>query len=415
MKISRVIGREIFDSRGLPTIECEIWLDSGIAVRAAAPSGTSVGSYEAVELRDSDNRLMKMGVSKAIEKLENVIAPELIGQAPEVVEMDMTMLELDGTENKSNLGANTIIATSIAIAKAQAASAEIELYELIAHLCDEQSVSIPFPLFNIINGGAHSNTSLSAQEIMIIPVGAQTFRNSYETAIVVNQTLRSMLLKMGERTCVGYEGGFAPDFSNIREVLDLISEAITKSQVASQIVFALDIAATQLYDKKTETYKWQGKKVSAEDMIEMYAKLTAEYPIYAIEDPLDENDWDNWKALTKKIGKKVQIVGDDIFATNANRIAQGVKDKIATTAIIKPNQIGTVTETLQTINFCKENGIQTVISHRSGETEDTFIVDLAVGTSAGHLKAGGCTGGQSIDKYNQLLRIEDTLMLSLLE
>lgn len=413
--ITKLVGREIFDSRGLPTIECELWLENGIAVRAAAPSGTSKGSFEAVELRDKNARLLKMGVSQAIETLENVIAPILIGKEPEVVEMDMQLVELDDTEDKSKLGANTMIATSIAVAKAQAALSELEPFELLAHLSEQTTVAIPFPLVNIINGGLHVHGALSVQEIMIVPVGSQTFRTSFESAVLVNQALRGLLIKQGLTTAMGYEGGFAPAFSTIEQGLDLIMEAIEASKVKSQMVIALDVAANQLYEKKSKSYKWQGETLDASDMIAVYEKLVTDYPLYAIEDGLAESDLAGWKALTKTLGKKIQIVGDDIFATNPDRIALGIEEELATTVVIKPNQIGTVTETLQAINYCKENGLQTIVSHRSGETEDTFIVDLAVGTSAGHIKAGGCMSGQSVAKYNQLLRIEDSLMLSMLD
>lgn len=414
-KIQKIVGREIFDSRGLPTIECELWLDNGIAVRAAAPSGTSKGSFEAAELRDKDARLLKMGVSKAIETLEDIIAPELIGKEPEVVEMDMALVELDDTEDKSKLGANTMIATSIAVAKAQSALSELEPFELIAHLSEQTTVAIPFPLLNVLNGGMHAHGALPIQEIMLVPVGSQTFRTSFESAVLVNQSLRSLLIKKGYGTAIGYEGGFAPALETIEQALDLLLEAIDNSKVKSQMVIALDVAANQLYDKKSKSYKWQNDTFDSADMIAMYETLAQKYPLYAIEDPLAESDYAGWKALTKALGKKIQIVGDDIFATNPDRIAMGVDEQLATTVVIKPNQIGTVTETLQAINYCKENGLQTIVSHRSGETEDTFIVDLAVGTSAGHLKAGGCMSGQSVAKYNQLLRVEDSLMLSMLD
>lgn len=415
MNISKVIGREIYDSRGIPTIECEITLENGQTFRGSAASGTSKGSYEAFELRDNDKRLMGKGVSKAIEKLESIIAPELVGQAPEVVEMDMHLIDLDGTENKSNLGANTLIATSIAVVKAQAAVTGIEVFELLAHLCDQRSVSIPFPLFNVINGGVHARTSLPIQEIMIVPVGAATFRESMEWAVKIFNTLGELLLKQGERITVGYEGGYAPDFSDVNQALDLVMEAIAINKGDEDVLLALDFAANQFFDFDAQKYQWGGKKLTTEKMLDYYMKLAKKYPLYAIEDPFAESDWEGWQALTKELEDDVQVVGDDIFATNPYRISQGIENKAATAAIIKPNQIGTVTETLQSINLCKEYGMQTVISHRSGETEDTFIVDLVVGTSGGHIKAGGPSRGERVAKYNQLLRIEDSLMLSLMD
>lgn len=415
MKIAKVVGREIFDSRGIPTLECELWLDSGIAVRSSVPSGTSRGSFEAIELRDGGARLGGKGVSKAIDKLENVIAPMLLDKEPEIVEMDMAMIDLDGTENKSNLGANTMLAASIAILRAQAAVNEIEAYEFIAHLCNQTSVSIPFPMFNILNGGLHGDNNLQMQEIMIVPTGAQSFRESFEIATMIFHNLRTILIKNGLAAGVGYEGGFVPHVTDVHQALDLVMQAIQASKASGHIQLALDIAANQLYDPTLSKYNWQGKALTSSQMIEYYAQLAKEYPLYSIEDGLAESDWEGWQELNKALSDNVQIVGDDLFVTNPYRIAQAIEDDVATAAIIKPNQIGTITETLQSINLCKENGMQTIVSHRSGETEDTFIVDLAVGTSAGHIKAGAPSRGERIAKYNQLLRIEDTLMLSLLE
>ena len=414
MKIAKVTGREIFDSRGIPTIECELWLENGIAVRSSVPSGTSRGSFEATELRDGGKRLMGKGVSKAIDKIENIIAPILIDKEPEVVEMDMNMIELDGTENKSNLGANTMLAVSMAVLRAQAVINETEVYEFIAHLCNQSSVSIPFPMFNVLNGGLHADNTLQMQEIMIVPTGAQSFRESFELATCVFQALRTLLIKKGHCVGVGYEGGFTPQLTDVHEALDLVMEAIAITKTTSQMKLSVDVAANQFFDPSTQKYNWQGSKLTADKMIEYYVKLAKDYPLYSIEDGLSESDWEGWQALTKKMGDKVQIVGDDIFVTNPYRISQGIEDSVATAAVIKPNQIGTITETLQAINLCKEHGMQVVISHRSGETEDTFIVDLAVGTSAGHIKAGGPSRGERIAKYNQLLRIEDALMMSLL-
>lgn len=414
MKITKLTGREVYDSRGLPALECELWLDDSVVVRSSVPSGLSCGSHEAYELRDKGQRLMGKGVSQAVDKLEHVIAPSLIGSEPEVVELDMRMIEIDGTENKSNLGANVILAASIAVARAQALVNEIELYELIASLCDLNSISVPYPMFNIINGGMHADTSLPIQEIMIIPAGAQTFRESMELSEEVFHALKTILRKNGKRVALGDEGGYAPDFSDVRQAFDMVMEALELTGGRSRAFLAFDIAASHVYDHNTNKYRWYDNMLDTDKMIAMYSSWVEAYPVYSIEDGLVEHDIVGWQTLTQTLKDKVQIIGDDLFVTNPYRIVQGIEQELATASIIKPNQIGTVTETLQAINLCKEHGMQVVVSHRSGETEDNFIVDLAVGTSAGHLKAGGLARGENISKYNQLLRIEDSLMMSLL-
>lgn len=417
MKISQIIGREIYDSRGLPTIECDLILENGTFVTSSVPSGMSRGNFEAVELRDGGKRMMGKGVLKAIQNLENVIAPILIGKEPDLVGMDLKMIDLDGTEDKSHLGANAILAASIAVCKAQALVNSMETYEFIAYLCELDSVSLPYPMFNIINGGVHANNGLTIQEFMIMPVGAQNFRHSLELAVQIFNALKHLLIKTGKSVAVGDEGGFAPDITDDKEALDLIMEAIELSGVVQEgeIVIALDVAATEFYDKKTDSYLWNSQKVAAEDLIDLYAHLAAHYPIYSIEDGLADTDRLGWKQMMARLGETLQLVGDDLFATNSIQIITGLEEGLANAVLIKPNQIGTITETLQAIKLCKNNEVNLVVSHRSGETEDTFIVDLAVGTSAGQIKAGGCCRGERIAKYNQLLRIEDELSLSLLD
>lgn len=414
MKIAKIQAREIFDSRGLPTIECELYLDNGSHVTASVPSGLSVGSNEAYELRD-DERLMGFGVSKAIENIENIIAPVLINKEPVVVALDAIMLELDGTANKEKLGANAILAVSIAVLKAQAVVEELEPYELIAQLCGQDSVMLPFPLFNMINGGAHAPSGLRIQEFLVIPSGAQNFRESMEYGVEFYYTLQELLQKKGQRICRGIEGGFAPAFENDMQALDILAETIEKLDGSDTFKFALDVAASQFYDTKTKTYDWHGTTYSTDELIAFYKKLIDAYPICSIEDGLAEDDQEGWAQMMEQLGETIQIVGDDIFVTNATRIYQGLLNQSANAAIIKPNQIGTVTETLQAIQLCKEHGMSIVVSHRSGETNDSFIADLAVGTSAGQIKAGGCSGGERLAKYNRLLAIEDQLALSLLE
>lgn len=408
------MAREIFDSRGLPTIECELILDETVQVTASVPSGLSKGPYEATELRDEEDRLFGLGVQKSVERLDQMISPLLIGREPSLIEMDIELIELDGTENKSNLGANTILAASMAVCKAQAITEGLELFEFIAYLCGFETVSLPCPLFNVINGGVHANNNLRLQEIMIMPVGLSSFHAAMDVGDTIYQVLKEKLKKAGKSTAVGDEGGFAPDFDDEYEAFDMLMAAIQEVELSNEgsIMIAIDVAASQFYDPKTQRYKWNGKKVNGETLLAWYEDLIRQYPIYSIEDGLGYDDWDGWSAMIKSIGSKIQVVGDDIFATNPNRIWEGINQKIATGIIIKPNQIGTITETLQAAKLCKEHDYYTVASHRSGETNDSFIADLAVGISAGHIKAGGCSRGERMAKYNRLLMIEDMLLLS---
>lgn len=413
MKIKSVQAREIFDSRGFPTVECEINLTNGNAVLASVPTGASVGSHEAVEVRDED-RLLGRGVSQAIYNIEHVIAPLILNQRPEIFAIDRLMIELDGTSNKSCLGANAILAVSIAVLKAQAITEQAELYELIAHLCDSDSVTLPFPLFNVINGGAHANNNLRIQEFMIMPIAGQQFRQAFEQAIMIYHVLEKMLKERSMSVAVGDEGGFAPQQLTDLMALDLITNAIKSVAGTDYFKIGLDVAANEFYDNESGTYNWDGQQLSSDGMINLYDRLVAEYPVFLIEDGLAEDDWKGWQEMTHRLGQHVQIVGDDIFATSITRLHKALEMNIGNTIIIKPNQVGTVSETLQTIEYAKSNGYGVIISHRSGETNDTFISDLAVGTSAGQIKAGGCSRGERLAKYNRLLRIEDNLVFRVL-
>ncbi len=412
MKIVNVSAREIFNSRGMPTIECELTLEEGKRVVASVPTGTSRGEGEALELRDGGTRLKGMGVLKAVQIIETKIAPLLIGLQPNVIRVDELLCDLDGTENKSNLGANTTLAVSIAVCKAQAVAEGVPLYELIADLCGYDLVSLPYPMFNVINGGMHASNNLQIQEFMIMPVGISTFHKAMEIAAHFYQALKTRLENAGKDTAVGDEGGFAPNFGNDTQALDFLMESIEKVQQTtdSTIMIALDVAASQFYNRRTGEYNWQGMGMSSAEMIDWYAKLVEKYPIYGIEDGLSEHDWDGWEQLTLKLGSKIQIVGDDIFVTNLERIRDGIEQDVANTVLVKPNQVGTVTQTLQAIMLSKAYDRNVIISHRSGETNDPFIADMAVGTSAGQIKAGGLSRGERMAKYNRLLQIEQELL-----
>jgi enolase len=415
MKITRIIGREIYDSRGMPTLECELFLEEGFSVTSSVASGASKGQFEAKELRDT-KRLSGHGVADAIENLENVIAPVLIGKEPEAITMDLHMIELDGTTDKSKLGANAILAASMSVFRAQALVAGVEPYELAGHLCDFNSVSLPFPMFNLLNGGMHADNGLLIQEIMAIPVGAQSFRDSMEAGFVLNQELKHVLKEKKRSTLVGDEGGFAPQCTDEIEALDIMTLAIQRAQEKTGLryVIALDMAASQFYDYDKKIYRWHDQQKTTQELVDWYEKLANTYPLYSIEDGCSDVDFEGWKELTNRLGEKVLVIGDDLFATNQHRIVQGLEQGLATGVVIKPNQIGTVTETLQAIKLCKAYDLQTILSHRSGETNDTFIVDLVVGCSVPYIKAGGFSRGERMAKYNQLMRIEDFLMFSLL-
>ena len=415
MKITRITGKEIFDSRGIPTVMCEMSLDDGTVVCAEVPSGTSKGDHEAMELRDGGSRLFGMGVSKAIHNIDHIIAPELIGKTPDVVIADALMRRIDPTSDKSILGANATLAVSYAVCRAQAAANGLHLFELISALYDTESVSLPFPYFNMVNGGAHADNQFPIQEIMIAPIGAQNFRVGLEAAMEVFHEFQKLLHSKGKSTAVGQEGGCAPIFSSYTEPFDLLTQAIASAGHEGTFVFGIDVAANQLYDRESGLYRWGKEKVTSSDLIGIYTELFNKYSLYSIEDGCSEHDVAGWQSLYAQLGESTQIAGDDLFVTNIEAIARGIENELAGAVIIKPNQVGTVTESLEAIELCHQAGLNPIISHRSGETTDTFIADLAVGTSAGQIKAGGCSRGERIAKYNRLLWIEDMLTMSALD
>ncbi len=412
MKIVSVTAREIYDSRGNPTIECSIGLENGREVQASVPSGISRGEHEAFEMRDGGIRLMGKGVLKAVQAIETVIAPALLGQEAHLIQIDRLLCELDGTENKSVLGANSILAVSMAVCRAHALSEEIQPYELMAHLCEFELVSLSYPMFNMINGGLHASNNLQIQEFMAIPVGISTFHAAMEAGSDFFHILKRLLEEKGYSTAVGDEGGFSPAFDHEEQAFEFLMETIEYMQheYGISMMIALDVAASHFYDKKLEVYNWHGKMISSDELINWYKELAQKYPLYAIEDGLSEHDWDGWRKLYDALGNRIAIVGDDIFVTNTQRIYRGIDENIVNTVLIKPNQVGTVTETLQAIKLCKQYDKNIIVSHRSGETNDSFIADLAVAASAGQIKAGGFSRGERLAKYNRLLEIEDQLL-----
>lgn len=406
-EIIDVVAREIIDSRGNPTIEVDVLLDSGALGRAAIPSGASTGQREALELRDGGNRFHGKGVRNAVRNVHDEIAPKLIGIASEEqVFIDNLLMELDGTENKSKLGANAILGVSLAVCRATSIEIEMPLYRYIGG-CNAKE--LPVPMMNILNGGAHADNNLDIQEFMIVPAGLPNFSEALRAGSEIFHALKGILKKKGLNTAVGDEGGFAPNLSGHEEAVSLILEAIKSSGYApgKDIYLALDVAASEFC--KDGSYTFEGKKVSSDFMISYYEKMLAEYPLISIEDGLSENDWDGWKALTQRLGSKVQLVADDIFVTNTKIIRKGIAEGIANSVLIKLNQIGTMTETLDAIEMTKRAGYTAVISHRSGETEDTTIADLAVACNTGFIKTGSLARSERIAKYNRLLRIEEEL------
>ncbi len=408
-----VLGREILDSRGNPTVEVEVLLESGVIGRAAVPSGASTGEHEAVELRDGDKaRYNGKGTLKAVDNVNEVIADELIDfDATDQVGIDNFLIQLDGTENKSKLGANAMLGVSLACAKAAAETLDIPLYKYIG---GTNAKTLPVPMMNIINGGSHADNTVDFQEFMVIPHGADTFAEALRMGTETFHALKSVLKGRGLNTSVGDEGGFAPNLKTNEEVLDTILEAIEKAgyKPGEDISFALDVASSEMYKKDKGIYsffKSDKSEKTAEEMIDIYANLIAKYPIISIEDGLDENDWDGWKLMTDKLGNKIQLVGDDLFVTNTQKLSRGINEGIANSILIKVNQIGTLTETLDAIEMAKRASYTSVISHRSGETEDTTIADIAVATNAGQIKTGSASRTDRIAKYNQLLRIEEEL------
>ena len=406
--IEAVNAREILDSRGNPTVEVEVVLDDGTYKRASVPSGASTGAFEAVEKRDGDKgRYLGKGVEQAVEAVNEIIAPEIIGMdANDQRALDALLIDLDGTDNKGKLGANAILGVSLAVAHAAAESAGLPLYHYIggpnAHI-------LPVPMMNILNGGSHADSNVDIQEFMIAPIGAETFKEALRWGAEVYHTLKSVLKERGLATGLGDEGGFAPNLDSNAEALDLIVEAIERAGYTPGKDFglALDVAATEFFENGV--YKFEGGTKSSDEMIAYYEELVEKYPLVSIEDPLSEDEWDAWKKLTSEIGDRVQIVGDDLFVTNPTRLQKGIETKAANALLVKVNQIGSLTETLEAVELAHRNGFRSMTSHRSGETEDTTIADLAVATNSGQLKTGAPARGERINKYNQLLRIEDEL------
>ncbi len=408
MKIENVKGRQVFDSRGNPTVEAEVFLDNGVSASAISPSGASTGAFEAHELRDKDeNNFLGKSVKKAIENINKKIVLSLKGLDPtDQSKIDKVLLDLDGSENKKNLGANATLAVSLATSKSAAISYKKPLYKNLG-----KSFSLPNPLMNIINGGAHADNDLKIQEFMIRPDSAKNFMDAIEKCFLVIQNLKSLLKSKKMLTNVGDEGGFAPSINSNEEALELIVSAIEKSKLmpGKDIVICLDVAANELINKEGQYSIQSSNFTSVDNVIDYYKKLTSSYPIKSIEDPFAEEDWESWKRITNEIGKNVQIVGDDLFVTNSKRLKKGIDSKSANSILVKPNQIGTLSETLEVIKMAKQANLTTIISHRSGDTEDTFIADLAVATESSQIKTGSLARSERVAKYNRLLRIEEEL------
>jgi enolase len=412
LQVSEIIGihsREILDSRGNPTVETEVWLDSGVVGRAAVPSGASTGSFEAVELRDGGTRYGGKGVRDAVTNVMEKIAPEIIGLDPvNLAALDRIMLDLDGTENKKNLGANAILSVSMASARAAAIERDLPLWVFLG---GSGPYSLPVPLMNVINGGKHADNNLDIQEFMIVPCGAPSFSESLRMGAEIYHCLKKLLKEKGLSTGIGDEGGFAPDLSSNREALEILSQAIEKAgfKPCREVGLALDVAATELYSDGAYHFDGEGKVFTAKELVSYYESLCKDFPILSIEDGISEEDWQGWKLLTERLGTGIQLVGDDVFVTNPVRLAKGISEGAANSILVKLNQIGTVTETLSVIETAKKKGYSCVISHRSGETDDTFISDLAVATAAGQIKAGAPARTDRVAKYNRLLNIEEEL------
>ena len=406
-KINYIKARQILDSRGTPTVEVDMSLEGQKLVRSSVPSGASTGSYEAVELRDDTEYFLGKGVSKAVENINETIAKHIINsEFKGINDFDKQLINLDATSNKSKLGANAILACSLSFTKCLA---QLNNKELFQSLYGNSDYLLPTPLMNIINGGAHANNGLDIQEFMIVPAGFDTFSESLRAGVEIFMNLKKILNNKNYSTAVGDEGGFAPDLKSNEEALDLISEAIEKAgyKVGENIFLALDVAATELFSENK--YSYNSKKLTTDELIEVYENLVNKYPIISIEDPLDEDDWNAWSLLTSKIGSKVQLVGDDLFVTNIKRLKKGIESKAGNSILVKINQIGSISETIDAIDLAKKNQFSYIISHRSGETEDSFIADLAVATGSGQIKTGSCSRTDRTSKYNQLLRIEDLL------
>jgi len=411
--ITQVYAREVLDSRGNPTVEVEVFTESGAFGRAIVPSGASTGEYEAVELRDGDSsRYLGKGVLKAVENVNTLIAQELEGNYSvlDQVVIDKALIELDGTENKGKLGANAILGVSLAVAHAAADYLDVPLYQYLGGVNAKQ---LPVPMMNILNGGAHADNNVDIQEFMVMPIGAESFRHALRIGAEIFHSLKAVLKAKGYNTAVGDEGGFAPNLGSNEEAITVILEAIEKAgyKPGEEVQLAMDVASSELFNKEDRKYHLDGEGVvkTSEEMVAWYEELTSKYPIISIEDGLDENDWDGHKLLTERIGNRVQLVGDDLFVTNTNKLSQGIEQGVGNSILIKVNQIGTLTETFDAIEMAKRAGYTAVISHRSGESEDATIADIAVATNAGQIKTGAPSRTDRVAKYNQLLRIEDQL------
>ena len=406
--ITAVHARQILDSRGNPTVEVEVLLEDGSYGRAAVPSGASTGEFEAVERRDGDKDVyLGKGVLDAVRAVDEEIAEAVIGlDATDQRLVDRTMLDLDGTDNKGGLGANAILGVSLAVARAAANAADLELYK---YLGGPNAHVLPVPMLNILNGGSHADSNVDIQEFMIAPIGAPTFSEALRTGVEVYHSLKAVLKERGLSTGLGDEGGFAPDLESNRAALDLISEAIERAgyTVGADVALALDVASSEFFENGT--YAFEGKQLSSDEMAAYYEELVRDYPLVSIEDPLDENDWEGWKTLTASVGTKVQLVGDDLFVTNPERLARGIEEGAGNALLVKVNQIGSLTETFDAISLAQRHMFSCMISHRSGETEDTTIADIAVATNAGQIKTGAPARSERVAKYNQLLRIEEEL------
>ena len=405
--IDAVHAREILDSRGNPTVEVEVILEDGTTARAGVPSGASTGAFEAVELRDGGKRYLGKGVEKAVHFVNDELAPAVIGyDAQDQRMVDAEMFAIDGTKNKARVGANSILGVSLAVARAAADSADLSLFRYVG---GPTAHTLPVPMMNILNGGAHADTNVDIQEFMVAPIGAESFKESLRWGAEIYHSLKSVLKKRGLATSIGDEGGFAPNLESNRAALDLILEAITAAgfKPGKEIALAMDVAATEFHEKGK--YKFEGSERTSDQMIAYYADLVASYPIVSIEDPLDEDDWEGWAKMTAELGSKIQIVGDDLFVTNPERLAKGISLNTANALLVKVNQIGTLTETIDAVSMAHRAGYRSMMSHRSGETEDTTIADLAVALECGQIKTGAPARSERVAKYNQLLRIEEEL------
>jgi len=405
--IETIHAREILDSRGNPTVEVEVVLEDGSTARAAVPSGASTGAFEAAELRDEGKRYLGKGVENAVKNVNEKIAPIICGfDAQDQRLIDDEMIALDGTKNKSKLGANAILGVSLASARAAAESSDLSFFKYIG---GPTAHTLPVPMMNILNGGAHADTNVDIQEFMVAPIGATTFKESLRWGAEIYHSLKSVLKKQGLATSIGDEGGFAPNLASNRAALDLILEAVEKAgfKPGKEIALAMDVAATEFHEKGL--YNFEGKKLTSDEMISYYAELVGAYPLVSIEDPLDEDDWDGWKKMTSQLGSKIQIVGDDLFVTNPERLSRGIENQTANALLVKVNQIGTLTETMDAVALAHRSGYRSMMSHRSGETEDTTIADLAVALECGQIKTGAPARSERVAKYNQLLRIEEEL------